>query len=207
MKLLVTILLTCVLTVPAFAGYTYVITDGMQLTGLTLRNDETLLMTGGAINYNALRLTGSSYAKIDGTSSLGQGSYPIGGVTLVIIEEHGHLDFLGGEIWELNMGYGSTASFGTTTLSGGRIDRLRSYQQATLADKHIEIICKEWDYNTITKMLTGIWGDDSSFAIQLVDVQGYTPTIDNINFVIIPEPASLLFLAAGGGILLRRYRR
>jgi hypothetical protein len=68
---------------------------------------------------------------------------------------------------------------------------------------HIEFFCRDWLYNPANKRLTGTWGDFSKFNIKLVDYQGYSPTIDNIKFTIIPEPMTLMLLALGG-ILIRR---
>ncbi len=103
----------------------------------------------------------------------------------------------------------------TAILSGGEIARLKTTQSAWQYDytvdppmlvpnPHVEIICKNYLYNTTSKMLTGTWEDNSLFSIQLVDVSGgYSPTIDNIEFTIIPEPATLLLLSLGG-LLIRR---
>ena len=51
-------------------------------------------------------------------------------------------------------------------------------------------------------MLTGKWLDGLDFSIQLIDVAGYTPTINNITFI--PEPASLVLIGLGGLLIRRR---
>jgi hypothetical protein len=70
------------------------------------------------------------------------------------------------------------------------------------ADRHIQIICKSWEYDSITTHLTGVWADNSAFSIQLDSFWAY----DNMNFTIVPEPMSLGLLALGG-LLVRRYTR
>ena len=40
-------------------------------------------------------------------------------------------------------------------------------------DPHIEIICRDWDWDSSTNILTGTWADYSTFDIQLVNVSGH----------------------------------
>jgi hypothetical protein len=198
--------MSVVLSASAFASYTYVITDGMDFGGLTLTGTQSLLMTGGGgANLN---LYFNSSAVIQRTAPYNQSTYPRGGIEILSVADYAHLDFPGGEVYEIGLG-----AYATATLSGGEIDRLYTTQAAwqyvgqppvSVWNPHVEIICKDWDYNTTTKILTGIWGNDSLFNIQLVNVSGYSPTIDNIEFTIIPEPASLLLLTIGGLLLKRK---
>jgi hypothetical protein len=108
------------------------------------------------------------------------------------------LDFSGGEVYQLDI-----RSDAFAVLSGGRIDEMRGYQY-TSSPKHIEVICKSWAYNTTTKYLTGVWGDDSAFSTKLVNQSGYVPVIDNIKFTIIPEPASVFLFVGGVCAILRK---
>jgi hypothetical protein len=174
-------------------AYDYTIDSGYT-PGLTLQNSKTLLMTGGGIGSLTLDNYGTS-ATIQGTSALAQG---IGGAWEILVA--GHLDVSGGEIHEITLD-----DDGTAILSGGLIEQIYS-QQWVAPDPHIEIICRGWNWNTPTNILTGTWEDYTTFNIRLFNQTPYTPVIDNIKFTIVPEPLSLLLLAAGGTLLSRRRR-
>jgi hypothetical protein len=189
--------------VPANADYDYVIEDGYS-EGLTLNDYETLLMTGGGVHV--LDVFDYSHAEIWGTTPYIDEHN--GGIWMLTQAGYSFLDFLGGEIHEFYI-----ASYATARFSGGRIDEIWSYQTAWMfggdppelvPDPHIEIVCLDWDWDDITNVLTGTWADFSTFDIQLVDRVGYDPVIENISFTIVPEPASLLLIAAGGLMLRRR---
>ena len=97
----------------------------------------------------------------------------------------------------------------TALLSGGLIETLWSYQIAWEDDgsgglintPHITIDCLDWSHDTSTNILTGHWLDGTSFNIKLYDVTGYSPAIDNIQFI--PEPVTVLLMGIGG-LLIRK---
>ncbi len=189
------ILLVAVLSVSAFATYDYTITSGFIGT-LTLENSETLLMTGGGVNS----LTGKDFSVLEIKNTTPFSISPSGGIWTLDLGNWSRLNFSGGHI-----NWFDIDDYATAVLSGGKINTLRNYNEQPVYDKRIEIICKSYDYNTTTKKLTGIWGDDTSFNIQLSDSPQYTytPTYNILEFTIIPEPTSLLLLAVGG-LLIRR---
>jgi hypothetical protein len=192
MKLsIITTTLICCLASTTFA-YDYVIDSGYT-PGFTLQNSKTLLMTGGWIGD--LTLYDHTAATIQGTSALSQG---FGGAWHISLAGYSHLDLSGGEVHYLGMN-----SYATATLSGGLIEQIYSYQ-VVAPDPHIEIICRAHSWDALTSILTGTWADDTTFNIRLFNQTPYTPVIDNIKFTIVPEPFSLLLLAAGGTILTRR---
>ena len=95
----------------------------------------------------------------------------------------------------------------------GRIDHIYSSQSAWIQqgdppvwvpNPHITFICdvESVFHNTSTNLLTGDWLDGNSFSIQLIDVDGYSPAIENIQFI--PEPATIALLIAGAFFLKRR---
>jgi hypothetical protein len=194
------LMLSLVLSASAFAGYTYVITDGMDFGGLTLTGMQSLLMTGGG--GALLDASGHSLAVIQGTAPYNQMIYPSGGIEQLNVSDYAHLEFSGGEVYNISIG-----AYATAVLSGGTIQYLYSSQVVGLqVDPYIEIICKVHNYNTTTKLLTGTWADNSTFSIQLLNATGgYTPTIDNITFTIVPEPMTMLLVGLGG--LLLRHKR
>jgi hypothetical protein len=199
--LAVMVLLCC--TVSVSTGYNYEITEGYFDT-VTLDDYESLLMTGGGAHH--LNLNDYSQATIQGTTPLVEN---YGGIWQLLMGGYTHLNFSGGEVHEFDI-----ISAGRAVFSGGRIDEIRSYQYVEdipigdppvwIPDPHIEIVCHDdyyWDQ--ATNILTGRWLDDSAFSIQLVDVAGRDPVIENIFFT--PEPSSLLLMSIGG-LFLRHGR-
>jgi hypothetical protein len=123
----------------------------------------------------------------------------VGGIGNITSARNSHLLFSGGEMNSLWINENATA-----IIEGGSINYIRSFQ--SLGSPHIEMVVKDYAYNASTNLLTGIWGDDSTFSIELVDQDGYDPAFSNIAFTIVPEPATLLLISAGA-ILLRKRRK
>jgi len=199
MKMLPVVAIMFMLLPSISPAYTYEIHSGYT-AGLILKDDESLWMTGGGVG--GIDLYAHSSAKIEGTSDLIQGS---GGIWELRLAGYSTLNFIGGELHQF-----SITSYATVNLIGGRIDYLRSSQG--VGYPHIDLYCRSWDYNSTTKILTGIWNTDNdedglwdAFNIQLIDIQGYIPTFKNINFIVIPEPATLTLVGLGG--LLLRHKR
>lgn len=196
-SVLIVTLLVC-LVVPAQATY-YEITTDIYTPGLTLQTGDSIYMTDGG--FDGLNLHGEDVtATIEGTSTLEEF---FGGIWDISCAFNSHLDLSGGQVHEITMNNDATA-----TLSGGRIDQIYSYQSAWAYDNsdppalvpnpHITIIYSD-DLPTVdaSNILTGLWGNGSAFSIELHDVSGYSPVMENIEFI--PEPATLT-------LLRRKYR-
>jgi len=193
---------------PLFAAI-YNIGPGDDFGNLGLIDYDTLLMTGGT--GHDLILTGWSTGIIEDTDPLNiaQGD---GGIWELDTYSYSELTINGGEFYELGA-HGESI----INLSGGRIDHIYSYQTAWEWD--YEVDPPEWVPNPhitvvysgdlptvdVSNVLTGLWGNGSAFSIELHDVFGYSPVIENIQFELIPEPATLLLLGSDG-LALRKHR-
>ncbi len=186
--------------IPVNAGYDYVIEDGYA--SRTLKDYETLLMTGGG---------GHHFTFFDYSIGVIRGTDPLidditGGIWILSQAGYSRMEFSGGEVHQFDIG-----SYAEATFSGGRIDEIRSYQSAYThagwPDPHITIVSDldSVNHNIETNVLTGNWLDGTGFNIHLVDVDGYSPAIENIQFI--PEPASLLLVVAGMAFMRKRASR
>jgi len=185
-----------ILTGQALAGYDYVISEGyVDLPVLT--GQQSLLMTGRG-GGPSLDMLDESRADICGTSPLLPGR---GGIWMIHQFADSGLNVSGGEIGHISVGAYAHARF-----SGGAIGNLWSLQGIGSPDPHIEVVCREWNWEEATNFLTGIWEDRTAFTIMLHDTAGYDPVIDNIKFTIIPEPASLAVFGMGAVLAARRRR-
>lgn len=198
----------CIMSSYLFVGislaYTYEIYEYSPSD--ILYNDESIIFYDEGGMYE-LTLFDSSSATINGTSDLIEGS---GGIWLVSMSSDSSLEMSDGQIHEL-----AIHNYATAYLSGGLIQQIWSSQNAwtyagdppvLVPNPHITIVYSgdlpDWDAGT--NILTGLWGSGDPFSIQLIDVSGYDPAIENIQFELIPEPATIVLLGLGGLLIRKR---
>ena len=219
-KIIITIFTVLLMGSGVVQAAIYNIGPGDNFGDLGLVDYDTLLMTGGE-GHN-LSLLGWSSATIENTAPIIDPCDPYsGGIWAVTTTSYSIFNFNGGEInsvktWgdsTVNMTGGILTTLVTNSesiahISGGQIETLTSNQSLFFdhSDEQfhgrIHIYCLDWEYDTVGSLLTGTWEDSSTFNINLIDGT-YDPTFDNLEFHIIPEPATL-FIFALGGVLLRR---
>jgi hypothetical protein len=181
------------------AAYTYTYGPGTSFEYLTLSGTQSVLVNGGG--GLDLRLIDYSIGRIESTSRTSHS--PTLGIGTVRVANSSSLAVTGGEIGDLRI-TGPTSA----TLSGGIINYLTLASGTQGGTPDIDIICKSWDYNSSTKLLTGAWEDDNPFSIQLREESPWPngSAFNCIDFTIVPEPLSLSLLALGG-LLVRRCER
>ena len=216
-KIIITMLVVFVVWAGVVHAAIYNIGPGDNFGNLTLVDYDTLLMTGGE-GHN-LGLYDWSLATIDDTDPLniGQGD---GGIWKVDASSYSVFNFNDGEINSIETYGDSTVNMrgGDLTtlemhsesqayLEGGTIENMASDQtldgDMPWHNAMIHIFCLDYLYDSPSNLLTGHWGDSSTFSMNLIDI-GTIPTYDYIEFHIIPEPATLFIFALGGLLLWRR---
>ncbi len=173
-------------------GYTYVITTYQTLPDLS--GTQSMLITGNG-GGGLTNLFDSSSITVESTSTLEQG---VGGVWEIQLMNKSSLYMTGGQVHEINIGNNATA-----VLKGGLIESIWSTQ--IVPDPHITLYYSG-TLPTVQKIggfnyLVGNWGNGDPFSIYLHNT-GYN-VYGNFNFVLVPEPATLVLFALGT-LLLRR---
>jgi hypothetical protein len=189
MKKQIVLLTVMLMTHAANAAFDFTL-SGTEYNSMVLNNQSLLVTGGGAGQITALD---NSYVEVWGTTPLAQFS----GIYSMNLARNSTLNYYGGETGAISIYEQATA-----VLEGGRIDYIASHQY--LGSPHIEMVVKDYSYNPGTNLLTGIWGDDTAFSIELVDQAGYDPVIDNIAFTVVPEPMTLLLFGLGGLVIRRK---
>jgi hypothetical protein len=191
MKKVIYILFVCLFASTGWTSYTYVSDVYGPIPDL-YGNDTLLIIDEGG--DNSIYLNDLSSATIISTSELEQG---VGGIWFLSLSENSHLYMSGGQVNQLDFNNSATAE-----LYGGLIQQIWSYQQVQVPHIKLYYSGDLPNYNETTDILGGLWGDGDPFSIYLHDVTGYAPVIDNIEFILVPEPM-ILALLAFGGLLIR----
>jgi hypothetical protein len=216
-NIIITLLAVLLLGSGVVQSAIYNIGPGDEFGDLILVDNDVLLMTGG--EGDDLDLLDSSTATIENTNPIiGEED---GGIWEVFVSSASTLDFNGGEInsiealWDgtVNMTGGILTSLemhseSQAHLEGGIIESMASDQTLVgglpWEEALIHIFCLDYLYDSPSNLLTGHWGDNSAFSINLIDI-GTVQTYDYIEFHIVPEPATL-FLVGLGGLAFRKRR-
>jgi hypothetical protein len=160
-----------------------------------------ILYTGESILFadeggmNGLTLYNNSSATILGTSELEEGS---GGIWHISMFGASTLEMFDGQVHEIDFNNNAKA-----ILKGGLIESIYSYQ--IVPDPHITLYYSGTLPTVQTiggfNYLVGNWGNGDPFSIYLHNT-GYN-AYGNFEFILVPEPASLVLLALGG-LLIRK---
>jgi hypothetical protein len=209
-------------------AYTYTYGPGEYISVSHLYSTESMLVDGAW--GVSVTCDDQSFLRVESTAPADAEHWA--GITSLRLVDYSRFEMTDGEIRDrVQIGFNAQAvidggrinaidigGFARMTLSGGQISVLNSYQPVLwihredlpgmpwVKDTHIDLLCKDYLYNAGTHMLTGTWGDDSSFSIHLYDMNAQYTAIENINFITVPEPMTLALFGLGG-ILARRYAR
>lgn len=185
----------------AMGVFDFTISSGYHVTQW-LEGDESLLMTGGGTI--GIEAKDSSYVEVENTTPL---QYT-GGIGSIGLTNNSMMNYYGGEANTLRLYQNAIA-----VLQGGSIDHIWSYQRPlggdyppSYWDKHITIKHSGELPELTGNILTGFWGDGSAFSVELhnPDPAKYNSVMSNIEFVLVPEPVTLLLLGLGSLFLRKR---
>jgi hypothetical protein len=204
MKRIMTAFMMMLASASGTSAYTYTYGQDTNFGSLDLSGSQSVLVNGGG--GDELNLFDGSSARIESTTHVGQPRSSGQGIDRIFGYGSSNLVVTGGEIRFITL-----SSYAHLTLSGGTITTLEADVippvPAVAEDKYIQILCKSWAHPT-GDMVTGVWGNDSTFSIKLDNTSPWPSgfTYDSINFTIVPEPFSLALLALGGLLVRSRSR-
>jgi hypothetical protein len=137
----------------------YEITTNIYTPALTLQTGDSLYMNDGG--FDSLTLYGESFATLEGTSTLVEGS---GGIWQIRLANNSNLIMSNGQVNQLDLNNSATAE-----LYGGLIRSIYSYQ--IVPDPHITLYYSGTIPTVQTiggfNYLVGNWGNGDPFSIYL----------------------------------------
>jgi hypothetical protein len=203
---------------PVFAEFDFTISNTYNPNLLTL-NDQSLLVNGAGVHD--VWAYGNSYIEIHNTTPY---EWKVGGVGRALLFDNSSINVYGGDTGNITSKNNSSLNIyggevggliimenSSATLYGGNIGSIRNSQFVAIGTAiNLNIVVKSWAWNQPTNHITGIWDNDSSFDISLIDTSWADREpyrmIDHISFTVVPEPATSTLLLMSGVLLLRRRR-
>lgn len=197
------LMVVCSLSSMSLGAFDFTVSDVYEYGTVGLDGQSLLVLGAGVGEIDA---RGSSYIEVYDTDRPLE--LNVGGIWGMHLSDSSSLMYFGGETGDILL-----SDHASAILKGGRIDYIISFQYVLHPNanqeivQHIEVVC---DLDSVfhdaqTNVLTGNWKDGSAFNIQLVDVDGYDPVIENMFFT--PEPGTLLLLGLGGLLISRKRQK